>query len=792
MSTFYVRKDGSGTHTDIQSAIYDAVSGDTIDIGAGTFNENIDFYKSVILKGAGKDVTFVTGKLAATTFSGCSFYAGEDTITTTSTSGLIRGRSVTGTNLSAGSRVSQIISATQFKVSVATSATGIIAKTAVSVTSGSTSIVLPNVTSLVVGMKVVGTGVEALVTAINATTKTVTLSSPTTSGGSNVALSFKPARSAVTVTMPSTFSGSSIPATIQVMNVAMNGWQIKDMTITGFDNSTPSVEASGIGICSPASGSHQNWLIDNCKIIADGDSALVTSPNLASNGGTIQNCTFDGKTFTGSAPAEVPAFSSFTRQGIITAVTANSFSIQYSDMSAIVVGGFATSSFHAATGTITAISGNIATYNKTSTATVGQTVSMTITNVQFTTANVARQLVVIGNSSSVSSCLNMTFKNNSVIGQTGAVIGSNKSMFNTAVTIDTVGGLVEDNMIDGTFGAGDPNTLVSNFALRSRGTGVVVQNNTNKTSGGRGNSGFYIPNGTSTNNVTIDRLLVEVSQSASNSFVESMMEKGALKAISKVSSDAVFSNESNWKLVNYVFKHDSSSRRLVSSFRSSFDSSKKTKLKTNMKVGDKFELQKIIISKSDRTHLVLKRSEISGASSFDFTLLADGPSSSGGGGGGQPSYVWQHDFANGLLVQQTPVYPFVGGLSSGAYMMHKDAGQQGTMSFIPRIEWTTGSVNPVTLDASKNHKFRVYISEVSVGNIGNHGFIFQNNRGTTFSALTSAEVQSQYSQNGYLEFSLASSNVAEFVNYDASFTMTMPANGPEITFKVSKLEIYEV
>jgi outer membrane protein assembly factor BamA len=43
---------------------------------------------------------------------------------------------------------------------------------------------------------------------------------------------------------------------------------------------------------------------------------------------------------------------------------------------------------------------------------------------------------------------------------------------------------------------------------------------------------------------------------------------------------------------------------------------------------------------------------------------------------------------------------------------------------------------------------------------------------------SSAEVQSQYSQNGYLEFSIVSANVYEFVTYDAKFTMTIPANGP--------------
>ena len=39
-----------------------------------------------------------------------------------------------------------------------------------------------------------------------------------------------------------------------------------------------------------------------------------------------------------------------------------------------------------------------------------------------------------------------------------------------------------------------------------------------------------------------------------------------------------------------------------------------------MNIGDTFELHKIIISKPDGSHLVVKRSELSGASSFDFAL----------------------------------------------------------------------------------------------------------------------------------------------------------------------------
>ena len=617
--SFLVRKNGSGTHTDIQSAIYDSADGDTIDIGAGTFDGNIELYKSVILKGAGKDQTFITGKLANDTFTNCSYYAGEDTITVASTAGLIKGRRVLG--LTANSRISQIVSGTQFKVSLATPTTGNITKTGVTWSSGSSTITLPSVTAVVVGMKVEATGVAAFVSAYNTTTKVVTLSVPTTQAGSAASLLFKSAKSGITVTMPAQFTGSTFPATIQVMNVATSGLQIKDLTVTGFNGNT-NTEAAAICMTTPvSSGVHQNWLVDNCKIVADGDCAFVTSPNMPSNGGTIQNCIFDGKTFTGSAPTEVPAFSSFLRSGVVlTTTTLEMPSVVgiYGNPAASVGSPISGTGIQSST-TVTAVNGMVITLSKAMTATVGSSVACTFSNVQFTVPNVARQLVVIGNSSSVSACINTTFKNNTISGQTGAVIDSNKSMFNNAVTIDTAGGLVENNMIDGFFGAGDPNSLVSNFAIRSRGAGVVVQNNVNKTSGGRGNSGYYIPNGTSTNNVTIDRLLIEASQSASNASIGSMLEKSALKAISKVSSDAVFSNEANWKLVSVIYKHNNSSRRLYTAF-SDLSKLRFMKLKSSMVSSDKFELQKIIISTADRTLLVIKRSEIPDASGYDFTL----------------------------------------------------------------------------------------------------------------------------------------------------------------------------
>jgi hypothetical protein len=73
MATYSVKKDGTGTHTEIQSAIYDATDGDTINIGAGTWSGNFELYKSVKLVGAGSSQTFLDGQLAAVSVAGCSF-----------------------------------------------------------------------------------------------------------------------------------------------------------------------------------------------------------------------------------------------------------------------------------------------------------------------------------------------------------------------------------------------------------------------------------------------------------------------------------------------------------------------------------------------------------------------------------------------------------------------------------------------------------------------------------------------------------------------------------------------
>jgi hypothetical protein len=97
------------------------------------------------------------------------------------------------------------------------------------------------------------------------------------------------------------------------------------------------------------------------------------------------------------------------------------------------------------------------------------------------------------------------------------------------------------------------------------------------------------------------------------------MSKELVSALSSVSSDAAFSSVSDWSMVSYVFKHTSSSKRLVSSFKS-FDGFKSTALKSGMASGQKFELHKIIVKNASGVLKVVKRSDIPDASSFDVTL----------------------------------------------------------------------------------------------------------------------------------------------------------------------------
>jgi hypothetical protein len=86
MATIYVKKDGSGNALTIQQGIQLAALGDTVEIEAGTFDENIDLWKGVTLKGAGIGSTIITTTLrTAPTALAFVFVSGQTTLNLTQT-----------------------------------------------------------------------------------------------------------------------------------------------------------------------------------------------------------------------------------------------------------------------------------------------------------------------------------------------------------------------------------------------------------------------------------------------------------------------------------------------------------------------------------------------------------------------------------------------------------------------------------------------------------------------------------------------------------------------------------
>lgn len=230
---------------------------------------------------------------------------------------------------------------------------------------------------------------------------------------------------------------------------------------------------------------------------------------------------------------------------------------------------------------------------------------------QYSVANVPRALVFFASPN-----LPITFKNNTITAVTGGVASTGLPSYNTAVTVDAPSSTVTGNTFNGVFGTG--------FALRCRNV-MTIEDNINYSIAPYTNNGYYFGASGSEQvgmnvgtNITISQELVAVSVVAGQP-LEVEMSNNILKSMTQVSSSPTFSNDANWGMVSYVFKHTTSSKRLVASF-TDFAEPKSVSLKSGMVSGDQYQLHKIIIATPSRTLLVIKRSDISDASSFDFTL----------------------------------------------------------------------------------------------------------------------------------------------------------------------------
>jgi len=522
MATIYVKKDGSGNALTIQQGIQLAALGDTVEIEAGTFDENIDLWKGVTLKGAGIGSTIITTTLrTAPTALAFVFVSGQTTLNLTQTA----------------------------------------------INSGATT------TNYQVGRIVTASGIPSNTRIVSKTSTSLTLSAAAASAATSRTIAMAVQNDA----------GLRVRGTAGV---------VRDLKVVGFDHPTnPAVEYSAIYFRNAGLGSSaaNGWEVFNCEFEANGEYALLCDSTSAIGNLNIHDCRISGKTFVGEYPA------------------------------------------------------------------IGN---------QYSVWNVPRQLVTIQPVN-----VNVIFQNNQITGITGGLAIDGIPSYNTAVTIDAVGAIVSGNTIDTDSGTG--------YALRVRGLNAQVSDNNSIGD----SAGYYIlpnhsinvviPIGTmifnstkcwvciqehtssSTNapagvdgalywseitladvndsgeygvglvivgsNGNVSEILVSVSQLSAGEPIKVVMFKSLVKSLPKVTQDALFSNDANWKLVSFIFKKEASAQRLVSAFRD-FEAEKTVKLKNGMNSSDSFELHKIIISTIDRTLLVMKRDEIENASEFDFIL----------------------------------------------------------------------------------------------------------------------------------------------------------------------------
>jgi hypothetical protein len=529
MATFYVKKDGSGTHQTIMGAMSVAVNGDTIEVEAGTFTENLDFYKDgITINGAGMDQTFIVGSTQTSVPKTGNLTTGSNVVSVPlGTSGMKAGHIVTGTGIPTNTRI---------------------------------------------------TGVSE---------SSFTMSANATATRTNSAVTMAAIDSAVR------WRGNNN----KLKNVKVT--DIPGRASKAVDNGCIYFRTAGLGAVAA-----NNYWVENCHFVADGDMAIV-SDNTGPGGGTITGCLIEGQTFSGPQPTQVSGFSSVSTS--VNILTTNTIEVPSSFLVNVQVGSpiLAVAGLVASSTTVSAISGTVLTLNKALLSGVGTSQSLTFTNIQFNVDNVARQLVVIQPSNTGP----VYFTNNTVKGVTGGGVS-----YNTAVTVDAPNSIVTGNYFDGEYKFG--------YALRVRGAGSVVENNMNMSKPAKPNAGYLIgliPGMSIGTNISVTKALLNSSQANAGDPIVNSIDKDTLKMVDRVSDDPVFSDETNWKMVSVIYKHDGSAKRLTQGFRD-FSAEKGMKLKPGMQSGEKYELKRMIIRKSDRTMMVVDRSEISDASSFDFTL----------------------------------------------------------------------------------------------------------------------------------------------------------------------------
>ena len=544
MSTFYVRKNGSGTHTDITSAYMAASSGDTIDIGEGTFTESIEVFKNnLTFVGASKETTIIQGIpfLAVQTVSVCNWTSGNNFFTVGGVAALPA--------FTVGMSLSDIVNATN-------SPSG------------------------------------AQITSIDSANRKIYINKNFTTTLSSKVMKHW--------------------GRIAAIELRASGFTMSKIKVIDDSASSSAVELSAIfiGASQPNQGaskvsgtSSTGFSISDCEFVAVGDYAMLSEANNTVGNGSVTNCLFSGKTFSG-----VNSVAGGVRQGVVfqNANLPITFTNNTLDM---VCGGLTTASVYSGNQVAT-----IDAYGSTVTGNSLKGRAINPSGVYFNLAGLA--LRMRGG--------NATVSNNSIQGSGGFTTYGYlilPTYTNLSGKTIPVGEVVTNSSryfkcTQAHLYAADK-TPVSGASWASYWTeltGDASQINALLIANGKAN--YQASSGT---NITVTKGLVASTQASSGQKIISEMSKELVSALSSVSSDAAFSSSSSWSMVSYVFKHSSSSKRLVSSFKN-FDGFKSTVLKSGMASGQTFELHKIIIKNASGVLKVVKRADIQDASSLDIIL----------------------------------------------------------------------------------------------------------------------------------------------------------------------------
>jgi hypothetical protein len=560
MAILKVRKDGSETYTTILDAYMAASAGDTIDIGQGTFTESLEVFKqNLTFTGAGKDQTIIQGNYvlgAIAQASGCSWTSGDNffTYTTLSTGG----------------------ASVPFAVGM-------------SIGDASATLAAPG-----------GFPSGSQVTSVDTVNKKVFINKNFTATQTGRIAKHWTNQAALEV-RASSFTMSNL----KVIDVA---------------GSTPasSTECSALYLganstifgLSKYSGSHASGFnINNCEIVADGDSAILSEANVGVGNGIVDSCIISGKTFSGQYS---PGTGNLVKQAV--AFQGANLPVTFTNNKLDVICGGMTNAATPAYG------GNqIATIDAYGSVVSGNSFKGKAVDPSGSYFNMTGLALRMRNG-------NATVSSNVIKGFNGLVTGgylilpTYTNLSGKTIPVDEVV-TVSNRYFKCTQAhlyATDKHPVTGALASShwSELTGDASQIAALLIANGKAN--YQANSGT---NITVTASLVSASQPSAGQPVATNLDKAQLKLVPKVSSSVAFSDDTTWELVSCIYKKAGGSQRIVMSFRD-FSAQKLGKLKAGMAGGDNFELHKIIISKSDRTLLVLNRSDIAEVSDNDFALVS--------------------------------------------------------------------------------------------------------------------------------------------------------------------------